>query len=351
MMFRAAGCACLIFVTIHAAPAQSIPISGEAVAGLETFDRAMTDLMRTTDLPAGVLAVSRHGVIIYQRGFGLLDGNPLHPVTPGTPMRLASVCKPLTAACVRQLIAEGKLKLEDRVFDLLLVDPPPDAHPDPRLARITIRNLLEHRGGWDREKSFDPMFHDAAIRERLHINRAPTAPDIIRYMMDQPLDFDPGERYAYSNFGYCLLGRVIEKATGQPYIEAMRARVAAPLMMSTLALAHTEIADRDPHEPAYFTGNFKLYTERMDAHGGLIASAPDLLRFAAAYQIDGFPRRRDARIDFTFFGAMPGTCSMLRQRPDGVDIAVIFNKRAADLEAIKKTFDDAAAGIAHRPER
>lgn len=88
---------------------------------------------------------------------------------------------------------------------------------DVRQREITIRHLLEHRGGWDRDKSFDAMFEPVRFAKLLDVP-APAGPrEVIRAMLRQKLDFNPGERYAYSNFGYCLLGRVIEKLSGMTY--------------------------------------------------------------------------------------------------------------------------------------
>ena len=80
--------------------------------------------------------------------------------------------------------------------------------------RITTRHLLQHTGGWDRDKSFDPMFRPREISRTLGVASPPGPRDILRYRLGQPFEFDPGTRYAYSNFGYCVLGRVIEKVTG-----------------------------------------------------------------------------------------------------------------------------------------
>lgn len=80
-----------------------------------------------------------------------------------------------------------------------------------------FQGCYQHRGGWDRGQSFDAMFQSLRFAREMNV-AAPAKPeDIIRSMLTQPLDFNPGERFAYSNFGYCLLGRVIEKTTGQTY--------------------------------------------------------------------------------------------------------------------------------------
>ena len=126
--------------------------------------------------------------------------------------------------------------------------------------------------------------------------------DIIRHMLGKPLDFNPGERYAYSNFGYCLLGRVIEKVTGRTYEDYVRREILLPVGALDTHLGKTLREERLPGEVFYDVegrkGNAVLgpdlgkpvllpygtwCLEAMDSHGGWVASAPDLVRFASAF--------------------------------------------------------------------
>src|SRR5205823_2673006 len=97
------------------------------------------------------------------------------------------------------------------------------------LRRVTVRQLLQHRGGWDREKSFDPMFRSVRIAREFAAPPPADTAMILASMWKRPLDFDPGERHCYSNFGYCVLGRVVEKVSGRPYEAYVREHVLAPL--------------------------------------------------------------------------------------------------------------------------
>lgn len=303
----------------------------EESADFTAFEEAVQAFMAEHEIAAATFAISMHGGLVHSGAYGFCDAGGTTPATPRTPMRMASVSKPIAAAVVRSLIAEGELTLETPVFETLGMNPLPDG-ADERLARITVGHLLDHRGGWDRQKSGDPMFRDAEIKAALGIEHAPTADDIIRFMLTQPLDFDPGERSAYSNFGYCLLGRVVEAVTGEAFIEVVRRRIGEPLEMPSLALGRTFAEDRSADEVHYPIADGSLHVERMDAHGGLIANAPDLLRFARAYWISGEPRASDGNgkpangRTYAFFGAMPGTVALLRQRSDGIDYAVLMNR-------------------------
>lgn len=185
-------------------------------------------------------------------------------------------------------------------------------------------------------------------------------------MIGQPLQFDPGSKEKYSNFGYCVLGRVIEKVTGKPYMQYVRENLLIPLRITSVELGRSLPADRNPREPVYVDpGEGKnviqpqstalvpapdgtFYLEAMDAHGGLIGSAPDLIRFLEAYWISGEPRRGNGQ-DATFFGSLPGTWTMVMQRPNGVNVVALFNQRTdpsgRDYSQIQSLLRSAADGL------
>jgi N-acyl-D-amino-acid deacylase len=241
---------------------------------------------------------------------------------------------------------------------------------DPRWREVTIGHLVEHAGGWDREQAGDPMFRSAEIARALGRPGPPGPREIIEYMIGQPVQFEPGARHAYSNFGYCLLGRVIETASGKPYFEYLRDDILAPMGIRRVTLGRTRPRDRDPREPAYDDpgrgpdvmepgargevpapdGTFCL--ESMDAHGGLIAPAADVARFVDAYRLDGEPRAgRPA--SGCLFGSLPGTFTMALQRTDGVTIVALFNRRTdpsgLDYLKIRDLLERAAGDVASWP--
>ena len=242
-------------------------------------------------------------------------------------MRIASLSKPITSVAVLKLIEDGRLSLDDRAFAILDDDEPPAGRTrDPRLADITVQHLLHHAGGWDRNRSGDPMFKSRLICNSLGIDGPASARDTLVYMLGQPLDFDPGSDYAYSNFGYLLLGRIIEKVTGQAYDDFVREQVLAPMGVRDMELGRS-LAEDQPDDEVYYHGYegarevvsvFPQHSERvqrpyggfhleaMDAHGGWIAHAEDLVRFLTA--IDG----RDGRADFL----SEASITTMVERPD-----------------------------------
>jgi N-acyl-D-amino-acid deacylase len=364
---------------------EALPITGKAVAELTGFDQLMKTFLKDHELPGASLAVSKAGRLIYARGFGYADLEHHEPVQPHSLMRLASVSKPITAAAVLLLVEQGKLKLTDSIWDLLqdFARDYPGAQRDPRWKKVTVVELLRHTGGWDRDKSFDPMFSSQRILRGLKLSPPPKTSDIITFMMGQPLDFEPGERYAYSNFGYCLLGRVIEKVSGHPYEDFIRRELLAPLGIRDMHTGKTLASQRLPGEVTYYMAKNRLgksivgpeigkkvpvpygvwYLESLDAVGGWVASAPDLVRFACAldhsgppglsarsiknlferppgragFKEDGKPREvyygcgwrvrvvGDGKINTWHAGYYGGTETLLVRRWDGLTFAVLLN--------------------------
>lgn len=370
--------------------------------------------MRERGVPGGALAVVKDRRLVYAKGYGWADRERQIPATPTSLFRIASISKPITAVGVLKLVEDGRLSLDAKAFDLVRAEPllKDGQKVDPRLARITVRQLLQHTGGWDRDKSFDPMFRATRIAEATG-TPAPATPDaVIRYMLGKPLDFDPGQRYAYSNFGYCVLGRIIENVSGQSYEQFMRKRILAPAGIRDMRIGATLQSGQARGEVRYYTRDEKLtdnifptgprrvtwpyggfHLEAMDAHGGWIASAVDLARFAAALDdpnaspllkpetiramyappelpawrddsgklADAFygcgwmvrPHAASGRANYWHSGSLPGTATLLVRRWDGLSWAVLFNQRSEDSKlsdgAIDPALHRAAAAVQEWP--
>jgi N-acyl-D-amino-acid deacylase len=212
-----------------AADAAGSSPTGVAVPALASYDRIMRGLMAKWEIPGGAVAVVRDGRLVLARGYGWADRVARRPVEPASLFRIASLSKSLTAAAILQLSEAGRLRLDDRMVALLPdLAPLPGAGGDARLGAITVRQLLQRSGGWDRERAFDPMFRSREIARAMGEASPPGAAAIVRYMLRQPLQFTPGTRYAYSNFGYCVLGRIIERVSGMRYEDYVRERVLRP---------------------------------------------------------------------------------------------------------------------------
>ena len=293
-------------------PDGPIPASGDLGKDLEPLNELLLESLRANNIPGATVAVASEGKIIFERGFGYSDLEPPTPMAPNTTIRIASISKPITAVAVLLLVEDGKLQLDDLVIDFLTRDRkfslPADA--DPAWNRITIRNLLQHSGGWNRDKSKDTMFELAEVTRSAKLDKIARIPDVVRYQMSQPLDFEPGSEYQYSNVGYCLLGRVIEAASEQSYESFVTRRILIPAGMTQTRLGKTRLSDRADDEAHYYTQTIKTYPavwevasdktsggfemvsapygqwdlEVMDAHGGWTSTASDLVRFAMAME-------------------------------------------------------------------
>ena len=301
-------------------PPQDVPITGAAVPGMGSYDQTIPYLMRKYAIPGGAVAVLRDGKLIYARGFGYADVDSGTQVQPDALFRIASVSKPITGVAIMKLVEEGKLQLDERVAPFIAhLTPAPGATVDPRWEQITIRQLLDHTAGWDRDKpngGFDPMFRPAIAAAAVGAPAPASAETVIRYMKGLPLDFDPGTRHVYSNFGYAILGRVIERLSGMPYEEYVRARVLQPAGAHRTRLGRTRLSGALPDEvkyylpgepslglsaplvPSVFPGESAVpinyggyYLEAMDSHGGWVSSTVDLLRFLTG--VDGRANRPD----------------------------------------------------------
>jgi len=273
------------------------------------FDATIEGLMEQYAIPGGAVAVVHEGRLVLVRGYGQADVEGEVRTVGDHVFRIASVSKPITALTVLKLVEQGLLDLDDPAFGFMdHLQPLEGVEEDPRLGDITVRHLLTHSGGWDWTESFDPMFESVSIANVMGTEAPADVGTIVRYMRGVPLEFDPGERYAYSNFGYCLLGRVIEAVTGDVYEEVVWDEVLAPLGIWA-NIGRSLPADRSPAEAVYYPsagagdvpsvfpdvpglvpapdGGFHL--EAMDAHGGWITSAPDLARLLVAVDRLGEP--------------------------------------------------------------
>jgi CubicO group peptidase (beta-lactamase class C family) len=248
--------------------------------------QTVTGFMTNHGMPGGSVALAHEGRLVMARSYGVMDPATNVPTNPTHLFRAASVAKPITAVTVFRLIETGLLNLGDRVFGMSAIlgtrfgTQPYGANID----QITVQHLLEHTSGW--AGSQDPMFGHLTL----------TQVDLINHMLDnEPLQNVPGAISDYLNFGYCVLGRVIEEVTGLTYGDAVRQRVLQPCGISDMQIAGDTLADRRANEVVYLGqagGNpYGFRASRMDAHGGWIASATDLVRFLV--RVDGFATKPD----------------------------------------------------------
>lgn len=190
-----------------------------AAAQADEVDRYLRRQMELRHIPGLSVAVVRKGKLVKAKGYGLANLELRVPATSRSLYDLCSIAKGFVATAIMMLVEEGRLGLEDRITQHLSGLP-------EAWGEITIRHLLSHTSG------IKDFFNDIPTNVRQDY----TDEEFIKLVADQPLNFQPGERYSYSNTGYHLLGMVLRKITGKPYEEVLAERIFRPLGMSATHL-------------------------------------------------------------------------------------------------------------------
>ena len=227
-------------------------------------------------VPASSIAISRNGQFEYDQAVGMGDRQHLTQVQQSSLFRIASLTKPITSVTIFSLIEQGKLNLNGKVFGPsgilgIRYGKPPYK---PYITDITVDHLLTHTsGGWPNDNT-DPMMHNNSWDQTKLITET---------IANVPLTNPPGTHWAYSNFGYCILGRVIEQVTGQPYASYVQANILTPCGISTMQIATNKESQRAPNEVVYYgqysEDPYKINITRMDSDDGWIASSTQLVQF------------------------------------------------------------------------
>lgn len=360
---------------VYADDRPCVPVTGFAQAELAVFDDIMLELMCAEGASAAVMGMMIDGRIVAQRGYGWADEARTRPLSPDALMRIASITKPLVASVIRDLIDDGLIALDSRAFDLndnggvLPVDPFPKLG-DERLADVTIEHLLLHRGGWDRGEVGDLTYREVAIARAMDVPSPPGRKRTVDYILGQPVQFAPGDRAAYSNVGYLVLGMIVEHVTGEELVDVIHQRVLAPLGVkrTDLVLGRTFREDQCDREPPYDNEQMVVnvfdpdgprvlrpyggwHHEARVGQGGLITTTETLLKVLDARFING-PNigKRTGETEgrnwrYNHGGALHGLNAIARQRGDGVNFAVMINKRTTGNPSysnrIREAFDEA----------
>src|SRR6266498_2142331 len=178
-------------------------------ADLSLIDSRLGAYVQQQSIPGLSFAVTKGERLVFAKGYGYADKSLKQPVTPDSIFRIASISKPVTAVAVMELVEAGKLHLDDTVFGsgAILGSTYGTKPYAANVQQITVRRLASHTSGWSNDGG-DPMF----------MNPSMTQAQLIGWVLDnRPLKNDPGKAYEYLNFGFCVLGRVIEKVSGKGY--------------------------------------------------------------------------------------------------------------------------------------
>ncbi len=320
-----------------------------AAVPASAMENAATSFMKQHGVPGLSVAVARNGKMVYEEAFGFADQDRGEKLKPSNLFRIASVSKPFTSVGIFLLIEQGRLELDSLVFGprgILRGDfgkPPYKEYVE----QIRLRHLLTHTGGGWQNDGTDPMFHHPEMNHKELITWA---------LADVPLKNPPGEHYAYSNFGYCVLGRVIEKVTGQPYEKYIREAIFNRCGISDMRIGGNTLAERAPGEVIYYgqagQNPYNMNVRRMDSHGGWLATAADLVRFATHLDIlkpasiqemttattanPGYAKgwQVNKSNNWWHLGSLPGTATIMVRTASGYCWAALANSRSADQDTM-----------------
>jgi D-alanyl-D-alanine carboxypeptidase len=259
--------------------------------GVLTEKEMLDEIRRRTTLRAaegdfsGVLLVARDDRILLHEAFGYADREARIPNTTATRFHLASVGKMFTSAAIATLVRAGKLSYEDTVAKLL-----PD-YPNQEIARkINVHQLLTHSAG------MGTFFQSPGFKPGAKFRNST---EEIAVYKDEPLFFEPGTKWRYSNAGYSLLGAIIERVSGKNYLDYIRENVLKPLRMNDTGTNSGDAAvekgavlyqptDVDPFGLENFRSDRGILMSPANAFGGGFSTAEDLFKFARAYRTGKF---------------------------------------------------------------
>jgi CubicO group peptidase (beta-lactamase class C family) len=227
------------------------------------FTRAITN-----DGPGVAVVVAQNGTVLFKKGYGFADVTHRSAFAPDTKSRIGSITKQFTAAAILKLQEQGKLSVQDKLSKYF---------PDfPRGDEVTLHHLLTHTSGI-RSYTDKPGFMDKVT--------TPVTPDnLLQSFQNDAYDFAPGKKWRYNNSGYFLLGRIVEKVSGQSYGDFLRKTFFGPLGMANTGVHHAGVALEHEALGYQFTG--AAFTNALNwdmswagGAGALYSTVEDLFRW------------------------------------------------------------------------
>lgn len=333
--------------------------TSEAQKDVALMDNAVQSFMSKYNIPGLSLALTKDEKLIYLKAYGHADKENGETLTSEHRFRIASVSKPITGILITKMIEDGLLSMEDFVFGqgAILGTKFGTSPYSENLKKIKVKHLLNHTAGAWGNSNNDPMF--------LHPTYTKT--ELINWTLNnRPVTNTPGNVYDYSNFGYCLLGMIVEEITKKDYVTYTKNSLFTPLGIDQIDLGGNTLADKKSNEVKYYgtsVGGANPYSfnlSRMDAHGGWIANAKDLAKILV--RVDGKASKTDilkpasistmttapsisgtnytsgwsvnSNGNWWHTGSLPGTRSIWVRANMGYNWVILTNSRSGDDEAI-----------------
>lgn len=247
--------------TATSGPPTPTPLPPEVVADIQSWFEDMGE----NSLFSGAVLIAQHGNVLLSQGYGMADREKNIPNTAQTRFRIGSLTKQFTAMAILILESQGKLNVQDSICDYIADCP-------TAWEAITIHHLLTHTAG---------ITNFTGLPDYMRSRATPSAPlETIARFKDLPLDFQPGEKWNYSNSGYVVLGYIIEQVAGQSYENFLQASIFTPLDLGDTGYDHNSDGlavgynDQDSSLPADFIDMSIPY-----AAGALYSTVEDLYKW------------------------------------------------------------------------
>jgi len=334
------------------------------------IDAFMEKFRIQNGLKGVALAVVKDEKLVFARGYGYADEENQIQVTPNNLFRLASVSKLITAVAIMKLVENSKITLESKVFGKygILNDEQFLNIKDKRLEKISVRNLLNHSGGWTQhygDLAFLPKTVSKGVGDPLPV----TIDSYIKFVTTHRVHFEPGSNSVYSNLGYLILGKVISKVAGTDYESFVKREVLIPAGITDMRLGGSFINEALPNEVRYyqpedgqpvesFYGSGRMVSKLYggnDIHllgsaGGWLASPIDLMKLIVV--IDNEPKIKDIltaesinemthvdpsgldplgwrgtnnKGEWWRTGTLPGSSALVKRQSDGISWVILSN--------------------------
>lgn len=261
-----------------------IPTCSQPKLKLDTRDEALLDSLcevhlKESKIPGLAIGIASKGQVMYAKGFGVKNIDTKSPVTARSVFHLASISKTFVGTAVGQLVAAGKINLDDPVTQYL----PYFKLRDPRYQDITIRHLVTHTAGVPDVMSYgwrNPEHGDDALE------------NYVRTLQKKGINFTPGEKFKYSNNGFEVLGDVIAKASGMSFEAYMKTQILEPLGMNNSSFIKREIPDEIATSPHVRRVGIKVskvypYNREHAPSSTLNSNVEDMLKYALMYLNQG----------------------------------------------------------------
>jgi len=251
-------------------------VLGTSLSHADDIDRYVESRLKKENVPGASIAVVRDGKVIKARGYGLADVELNVPATERTVYQWASVTKQFTAGAVMLLVEQGKMKLEDSVSHYYTNAP-------VAWSNVTVRHLLTHTSGIRSYTSLPGFFRT--------LRKDYKPEELIDLVREEPLDFDPGERWTYNNTAYFVLGLVIENVSGKRYGDFLSEHIFRPLGMET-ARVNDQFEIVPNRATGYASRSNKVFRSEFVsptqpyAAGALVGTVLDLAKWDAALYTD-----------------------------------------------------------------